>query len=98
MATTRGTPKRRFDHPVIDSDGHFVEFVPAFLDYFRAEVGKNAGDRLEAELNETFLSSNWYDQSPQERHDHFARGNTQQAGRHTHAAHDYLVSCQRPPL
>ncbi len=69
MATTRGTPKRRFDHPVIDSDGHFVEFVPAFLDYFRAEVGKNAGDRLEAELNETFLSSNWYDQSPQERHD-----------------------------
>jgi hypothetical protein len=29
----------RYGHPVIDSDGHFVEFFPAFVDYLKAEGG-----------------------------------------------------------
>ena len=40
MAASSGSaPARAFDHPVIDSDGHFVEFLPAFLEYFRGEAG-----------------------------------------------------------
>ena len=38
-ASTKSAPARAFDHPVIDSDGHFVEFLPALLEYLRGEVG-----------------------------------------------------------
>jgi predicted TIM-barrel fold metal-dependent hydrolase len=65
--TQAATSRRRLDHPVIDSDGHFVEFFPAFLDYFRSVAGSAAGDRFEAEWNRTHLSSNWYALSPQQR-------------------------------
>jgi hypothetical protein len=64
-ATTSGA--RRFDHPVIDSDGHFVEFFPAFLDYFRAVAGPDTGDRFEAEWNRTRQSADWYDRTTEER-------------------------------
>ena len=59
--------RRRFEHPVIDSDGHFVEFFPAFLDYFRAEAGPDSSGRFEAEWDRTRQSSTWYDRSPEER-------------------------------
>jgi len=42
MATTHGSKsaaiRARVNHPIIDSDGHTVEFEPAFLDYLR-QVG-----------------------------------------------------------
>lgn len=59
---------RGFDHPIIDADGHFVEFFPTFLDYLFAEAGTKAGDRFQAEWDHTYLSTHWYGQSPEERH------------------------------
>ena len=67
--TDRSSPQRSFDHPIIDADGHFVEFFPSFLDYLVAEAGSKAGDRFQAEWDRTFLSSHWYGQSPEERRD-----------------------------
>jgi predicted TIM-barrel fold metal-dependent hydrolase len=58
---------RQFDFPVIDSDGHFVEFFPAFVDYFRAEAGSETGERFEAEWNRSRQSTAWYSESPEER-------------------------------
>jgi predicted TIM-barrel fold metal-dependent hydrolase len=43
METTVGTSTRRhpmrekLDHPVIDADGHYIEFAPALLDFLAAE-------------------------------------------------------------
>ena len=65
-----GSARRSFDHPIIDADGHFVEFFPAFLDRLVAEAGSNAGERFESEWNRTYLSSRWYGQSSAERRDH----------------------------
>jgi predicted TIM-barrel fold metal-dependent hydrolase len=68
MTSASSTSKRRqFDHPVIDSDGHFVEFFPAFVDYFRAEAGPESSDRFEAEWNRSRQSTAWYEELPEER-------------------------------
>jgi hypothetical protein len=40
MASSKSAAVRaRLNHPVIDSDGHTVEFEPAFLDYLRQTGG-----------------------------------------------------------
>jgi predicted TIM-barrel fold metal-dependent hydrolase len=67
---TRPTAKdHRFEHPIIDSDGHFVEFFPGFLDYLEREVGPTSTERFQAEWDRTYLSAQWYDQSAEERRD-----------------------------
>lgn len=35
MSTSAHEIRKRFDHPVIDADGHTVEFLPALLPYFQ---------------------------------------------------------------
>lgn len=35
----------RVRHPIIDSDGHTVEFLPAFLDVLREVAGSTIADR-----------------------------------------------------
>lgn len=68
MSTSKPRSRQRqFDFPVIDSDGHFVEFFPAFLDYFRAEAGAESAARFEAEWNQGRQSAAWYDRSREER-------------------------------
>ncbi len=32
----------RIGHPVVDCDGHWVEYAPVFLDYARQVIGSNA--------------------------------------------------------
>lgn len=57
MATTHhhksAASRAHANHPLIDSDGHTVDFEPAFLDYLRQIGGpavvKNAAERLWAE-------------------------------------------------
>jgi hypothetical protein len=45
--------RARVNHPIIDSDGHTVEFEPAFLDYLRqiggSAVVENAVEKPRAE-------------------------------------------------
>ena len=68
-AARRGSSERGLDHPIIDADGHFVEFFPTFLDYLDAEAGATAASRFQTEWDRTYLSTHWYGQSPEERRD-----------------------------
>ena len=54
-----------FDHPVIDSDGHTVEFMPALLDVLRDVAGPEVTQRYVEFFERGFLG--WYDLSPSER-------------------------------
>jgi predicted TIM-barrel fold metal-dependent hydrolase len=74
MTTTSGDKRERvqairseLDHPIIDSDGHHVEFYPAFLPHLR-KVGVEE-DVRELVVNEVFGpdSAGWTKLSPGER-------------------------------
>jgi hypothetical protein len=78
MATTHTSKSRavraRLNHPVIDSDGHTVEFEPGFVDALKEVGGASLVDRYRARKADTenglirgFFS--WYQQSPEERRD-----------------------------
>jgi predicted TIM-barrel fold metal-dependent hydrolase len=54
---------------VIDSDGHFLEYVPSFLDYLRDLGGSEMAGRFEAAWAGSFISPRWYELSPAERRD-----------------------------
>src|SRR5579864_4450331 len=38
--------KSRLDHPVLDTDGHLLEFLPLVLDVVARETGKDVAERL----------------------------------------------------
>jgi predicted TIM-barrel fold metal-dependent hydrolase len=42
--------RARLDHPVIDADGHVVEFLPAVLDEVRSVAGAELAEQLDAVL------------------------------------------------
>jgi predicted TIM-barrel fold metal-dependent hydrolase len=78
MATTQASKsaatRARLNHPVIDSDGHTVEFEPAVMDYLKQVGGTKIVERYKAEWNKGSASSlgglfGWYDLSPEERRD-----------------------------
>src|SRR5436309_13050331 len=55
----------RLTHPVIDSDGHWLEFEPAALDYLRQVGGERVVERYHAVANQ-FGNKKWARLSPQE--------------------------------
>jgi predicted TIM-barrel fold metal-dependent hydrolase len=57
--------RAELDHPVIDSDGHWLEAVPVFLDYFRDQRGPDAATVF-AQLTGHFYDR-WHNASPVER-------------------------------
>ena len=60
---------RGLDHPIIDSDGHYIEFQPAVFDLLAQVGGTALVDRYRKWVAENSLFA-WYDLSPQERVDH----------------------------
>src|SRR5450432_1332533 len=54
-------------HPVIDSDGHLVEYRPVAMEYIAREGGADMANRFVEQQRTTFLSRDWYDASPAER-------------------------------
>ena len=76
MATTHlsksATVRARLNHPVIDSDGHMIEFEPGFLDSLRQVGGRTMVDRFLSDERNTGSwgrLSRWYRLSPEERRD-----------------------------
>jgi predicted TIM-barrel fold metal-dependent hydrolase len=74
VTTPRFTPsattaeiKARLDHPVIDSDGHLVEFRPVAMEYIVKAGGSDMRKRFVEEQRATFLSRDWYGLSEAER-------------------------------
>jgi predicted TIM-barrel fold metal-dependent hydrolase len=64
---TTAAIKARLDHPVIDSDGHLVEFRPVAMDYIVKAGGSDMRKRFVEEQRTTFLSRDWYGLSDVER-------------------------------
>jgi len=56
--------RSRLSHPVIDADGHQIEFEPLLLDYLREEGGAGLVDGARAAVAELF---GWYSLDPAER-------------------------------
>jgi len=46
--------RARLNHPVIDSDGHTVEFQPLLRDYIRQVAGPKVAERYRSD------GTNWY--------------------------------------
>ncbi|HJY83360.1 MAG TPA: amidohydrolase family protein [Candidatus Binatia bacterium] len=71
MATTHASKsavvRARLNHPVIDSDGHTVEFEPAVLDYLKEVGGPKVVKRYIAQQDKGWAS--WYNMSWEERRD-----------------------------
>jgi len=65
--------RARLNHPVIDSDGHLLEFVPVLTEYLQKAGGKDAVRAFRSAFKTTYLALNWYQLSPTERHDQWAR-------------------------
>src|SRR5690242_13765647 len=58
--------RARLSHPIIDSDGHTVEFLPAFIDVLREVAGPRLADSY---LKAGGFGNSWYQVSPGERLD-----------------------------
>ncbi len=56
--------RARLSHPIIDADGHLVEYVPTFLDYLRQVAGPEIAGRFERMVR----TSGWHTLTPSERH------------------------------
>lgn len=56
----------RLTHPVIDSDGHWIEFEPAAVDYLRQVGGEKIVERYQAVANQ-FGNKKWARLSSEER-------------------------------
>jgi predicted TIM-barrel fold metal-dependent hydrolase len=63
----------RLDHPVIDSDGHLVEFRPVAMEYIERAGGADMGRRLADAQRSTFLSREWYGLTWEERSERWTR-------------------------
>ena len=59
--------RARLNHPVIDSDGHQIEYGPRLRDYLKEVAGAGVADRLGPAFDGTIASTRWYRQSPEQR-------------------------------
>jgi len=59
--------RARLNHPVIDSDGHTVEFLPAVLDYLEQTGGTKVVEWFKAGAMGGGIFGPWYRLSPEER-------------------------------
>jgi len=60
--------REKLGHPVVDSDGHTIEFTPALYATIEQAAGRGVRERFEKRLNESVLG--WYAQAPDERRAH----------------------------
>src|SRR5215469_7713386 len=61
--------RARVNHPIIDSDGHMVEFEPALLDYIRETGGAALLERYKRAWDTAFYFR-WNHLTPAERRDY----------------------------
>lgn len=59
--------RARLNHPVIDSDGHMIEFEPSIVDSLKKVGGSSLVERFQSWANESLFS--WYRLSAEERQD-----------------------------
>jgi len=57
--------RQRLSHPIVDGDGHLVEYMPAYLDFLKEVGGKDLAERFAAQRK----AGSWYAMTPEERED-----------------------------
>ena len=62
---TASALRERLGHPVLDSDGHTIEFTPALYAAIENAAGRRVRERFESTLRDAVLG--WYAQTPDER-------------------------------
>src|SRR5579859_1992483 len=62
--TSAAQVRARLDHPVIDADGHTVEFMPAVREVLSSLAGGDVATKLFE--NPTGLGTGWYRRSPEQ--------------------------------
>ena len=60
--------RKRLNHPILDSDGHWLEFEPAFLDYLKDVAGADMVSRYQSWQRNRSIGV-WYRLTPEERRD-----------------------------
>ena len=70
--TGSATVRERIGHPVVDGDGHTIEFLPVFEDYLREVGGRELTERFigggkTGDVSE--YQNDWYKATPEERRD-----------------------------
>ncbi|HEV3112323.1 MAG TPA: amidohydrolase family protein [Candidatus Binataceae bacterium] len=65
--------RARLSHPVIDSDGHQVEYGPRVRDYVKEIAGREMADRVGPALDGTIASTRWYRESPAQRREFWTK-------------------------
>ena len=60
--------RQRLNHPILDADGHWLEFNPALFDYLRDVAGNDMVTRYRSWQRNRSQAA-WYDLSPAERRD-----------------------------
>ncbi|HXR35932.1 MAG TPA: amidohydrolase family protein [Candidatus Binataceae bacterium] len=65
--------RARLSHPVLDSDGHLVEYVPVLGEYLQKAGGNDAVKAFRTAFKTTYLSLDWYKLSPAQRREQWAR-------------------------
>jgi predicted TIM-barrel fold metal-dependent hydrolase len=60
--------RQRLNHPILDADGHWIEFTPAVFDYLRDVAGGEMVARYRSWLRNRSIMA-WYHLSPAERRD-----------------------------
>jgi predicted TIM-barrel fold metal-dependent hydrolase len=68
-ASKSAAVRARLHHPVIDSDGHTVEFFPAVLDYLQQIGGGKVVERYRSGMMSGGPFGSWYRLSPEGRRD-----------------------------
>ena len=63
IGLTRSHIRERLGHPVIDGDGHAIEYGPAFFEYLKQVGGPELTERFRKRLDE----GGWYRMSPADR-------------------------------
>jgi hypothetical protein len=62
--------RARLDHPIIDSDGHQVEFGPIFLDFLKEVGGASVADRYKKGTGiDPIFAGGWRELTPAQRND-----------------------------
>ncbi len=59
--------RARLSYPVIDSDGHWIEFEPLIMDYLKEIGGPAIADRYQAVASQFYGNRRWTQMSPEER-------------------------------
>jgi predicted TIM-barrel fold metal-dependent hydrolase len=65
--------RARLRHPILDSDGHLLEFLPVLTEYLHKAGGSQAVKEFRAAFSTTYLNFGWYRQTPQERREQWSR-------------------------